>query len=116
MIPLVYRGTALGVLCAFDRHAGGELTADDERLLAGFAASAAIAVATAQRVAEQGLRRSIEASERERTRWARELHDETLQELAGLKVLLASARPSTPDETFDAAIEQIDLSITGCAS
>ena len=39
-------------------------------------------------------RRSMEASERERGRWARELHDETLQEMGALKVLLAAARRS----------------------
>ena len=51
-------------------------------------------MATAQNAAEEALRRSIEASEAERTRWARELHDETLQQLAGLRVLLAGARRS----------------------
>src|SRR4029079_13009169 len=39
----------------------------------------------------------IQAAEAERSRWARELHDETLQGLAGLHVLLASAvRASEP--------------------
>ena len=83
---------ALGVLAAFDRGRREEFTAEDEHLLESFAASAATAVATAQNVAAQGLRRSIEASERERQRWARELHDETLQSLAGLKVMLSAAR------------------------
>lgn len=114
-MPLVYRGVGLGVLCAYDRADQGEFTADDERLLQGFAASAAIAVAMAQRFAEQGLRRSIEASERERTRWARELHDETLQELGGLSVLLSTARRTSGDTgaALNDAVEQIELSITG---
>jgi signal transduction histidine kinase len=117
-VPLVFRGRAVGVLNVFDR-AGGEqdFTAEDEHLMEGFAASAATAVATAQTVASEGLRRSIEASERERQRWALELHDETLQELAGLKVLLSGARrngdlPSV-HATLDAALEQIDTEITG---
>jgi signal transduction histidine kinase len=114
-MPLVYRGRGLGVLCAYDRAGGGEFTADDERLLQGFAASASVAVATAQRFAEQGLRRSIEASERERTRWARELHDETLQDLAGLRVLLSGARRAGSDTeaALDDAVSQIEMSITG---
>ena len=112
IMPLTYRGRAVGVLGAFDR-ADGDFTAEDERLLASFAFSAATAVATAQRVAAQGLRRSIEASERERTRWARELHDETLQELAGLKVLLSSARGGDVAQSISSAIEQIEMSITG---
>jgi signal transduction histidine kinase len=116
-VPLVFRGRPVGVLNAFDRAGGGEFTADDERLLEGFAASAATAVATAQTVASESLRRSIEASEHERQRWALELHDETLQELAGLKVLLIGARSTrdvdTVHATLDTAIEQIDTEITG---
>jgi signal transduction histidine kinase len=115
--PLVFRGRPVGVLNVFDRTGGGEFTAEDERLLEGFAASAATAVATAQTVASEGMRRSIEASERERQRWALELHDETLQELAGLKVLLIGARASgdlgTVHATLDQALEQIDTEITG---
>lgn len=116
-VPLVYRGSALGVLSAFDRRGGEEFTREDERLLESFAASAATAVATAQTVASEGLRRSIEASERERQRWARELHDETLQELAGLRVLLSGARRSDDVAairvTLDTALGQIDTEITG---
>jgi signal transduction histidine kinase len=117
-VPLVFRGRSLGVLNVFDRSDdGGEFTDEDEQLLEGFAASAATAVATAQTVASEGLRRSIEASERERERWARELHDETLQELAGLKVLLSGARRSgdlaVVQRTLATAIEQIDTEITG---
>ncbi|MGB2711608.1 MAG: GAF domain-containing sensor histidine kinase [Conexibacter sp.] len=115
-VPLVYRGRAVGVLNAFDRR-GGEFTSEDEQLLEAFAASAATAVAIAQTVASEGLRRSIEAAERERERWARELHDETLQELAGLKVLLSGARRSedlgTVHRTIETALEQLDTEITG---
>ncbi|MDO8186957.1 GAF domain-containing sensor histidine kinase [Conexibacter sp. JD483] len=117
LVPLVFRGRPLGVLCAFDRDGDEHFTREDERLLESFAASAATAVATAQTVASEGLRRSIEASERERQRWARELHDETLQELAGLKVLLAGARRSQDLERVHGAIgdaiEQIDTEIAG---
>ncbi len=117
-VPLVFRGRELGVLNVFDRAGGEEeFTAEDELLLEGFAASAATAVATAQTVASEGLRRSIEASEREREHWAHELHDETLQELAGLKVLLSGARRSNDlvvlQRTLDTALERIDTEITG---
>jgi signal transduction histidine kinase len=92
MVPLLYRGEALGVLCAFDRiGSDARFSLDDQALLEAFAAQAATAVATAQTVATDRLRRSLEASESERRRWARELHDETLQALAGLKVLLSGA-------------------------
>lgn len=113
-VPLVFHGRALGVLEAFDRHDGDEFTERDERLLLGFAASAATAVATAQSAANVSLRRSLQASERERQRWARELHDETLQQLAGLKLQLSSARRrggDTLQEAVVAAIGQLDASI-----
>jgi signal transduction histidine kinase len=79
------------VLVAFDRMAGEEsFTGDDEQVLRSFAASAATAVATARTVEEDRLRHSLEAAESERRRWARELHDETLQGLAALGVLLST--------------------------
>ena len=71
-----------------------------------FAASAATAVATAQTASNEALRRSVQASEHERRRWARELHDETLQELAGLKMLLSGARRSDEPERLRGAIDQ----------
>jgi signal transduction histidine kinase len=99
LVPLIYRGRALGVLAAFDRLSGAEgFSHDDEQVLRAFAASAATAVATAKTVEEDRLRHSIAAGEAERRRWARELHDETLQALGGLQVLLKSAaRSSEPD-------------------
>ena len=55
-----------------------------------FAASAAIAVATARTVDADRLRATIDAAEHERGRWARELHDETIQALGALKILLTA--------------------------
>jgi two-component system, NarL family, sensor histidine kinase DevS len=115
LTPLVYRGRALGVLVALDplgRDAG--FSDEDEAVLLSFAASAATAVATAQSVAEDRTRETIAATERERGRWARELHDESLQSLAGLRVLLSAARRSEPGELDDLlvqGIEQVDAAI-----
>ena len=64
---------------------------DDEQMLRTFAASAATAVALAQSVQAERLRSSLAAADAERRRWARELHDETLQGLGGLRVLLSAA-------------------------
>ena len=55
VVPLGFRGRARGVLIAFDRMADdAPFGADDEHLLSSFAASAAIAIATAQSVGAAG--------------------------------------------------------------
>jgi len=105
LVPLVYRGRPLGVLAAFDRLSGDEsFTNDDEQVMRAFAASAATAVATARTVEEDRLRHSLQAAESERRRWARELHDETLQALGGLNVLLKSAGRSSDPAVLREAI------------
>jgi signal transduction histidine kinase len=92
LTPLVYRGRGLGVLAAFDHGTDADgFSEEDEMTLRAFAASAATAVALAQTVQHDRLRHSLEAAEAERRRWARELHDETLQGLGGLRVILTSA-------------------------
>jgi signal transduction histidine kinase len=97
LTPMLYHGTA------------------DEQLLRTFAASGANAVAISRSVQADRLRSAIEAADQERGRWARELHDQTLQSLGGLRVLLASAlRRGDPPGNEDAmrqAIEDIELEI-----
>lgn len=108
LVPLVFRSGSLGVLVAFDRHRTAErFTADDEELLLAFAASAATAVATAQTVGEQRLRDALASSEQERRRWARELHDETLQGLASLQVRLSSALRVRADSGLEQAVREV---------
>jgi PAS domain S-box-containing protein len=111
--PLLFRGEPLGVVVALDRIGDpGSFDDEDQRMLEAFAASAAIGVATARSMAEERLQNTIDAAEQERSRWARELHDETLQALAVLRMRLSSAlREEGPDElkqTGRAAVEQID--------
>ncbi len=90
LVPMLHRGEATGVLVALDGGAGGAgFSDDDEQLLQTFAVSAATAVALAQSVQADRLRGALAAADAERRRWARELHDETLQGLGALRVLLA---------------------------
>ncbi len=99
VVPLVFRGVAHGVLVAIDRAEGGPVfTADDQRLLEAFAASAALAVATAESVTAERQSQRLAAAEEERARWARELHDDTLQSLASLRLGLATALKSDDPE------------------
>ena len=112
LVPLVFRGVAVGLLGALDPATGADhFTAEDARILESFASSGATAVATGRNVAEERARRALEASEAERRRWARELHDETLQDLASLKMILSAARrsddPANVGRILDQAIEQL---------
>jgi signal transduction histidine kinase len=119
-VPLVFRGQSLGLLAALGRRDGGALGAEDEQLLAGFAASAATAVATARTVEAQRLRETIAGAEEERRRWARELHDDTLQGLGALRLVLASGRRGDDPERLraavDDAVDQLDHEIDGLRS
>jgi signal transduction histidine kinase len=121
LAPLAFRGAVSGVIAAYD-HLGADrrFSAEDEELLKGFAASAATAVANAQTVEAERMRESFQAAEQERQRWARELHDETLQGLASLAVGLRTARRSGDQdalgEAVDAAVGQIQLEIANLRS
>ena len=110
LVPLIFRGQSVGMLVAFG-------TRGDLALLQAFAASAATAVATARRVEEQRLRDALHAADEERSRWARELHDDTLQGLGGLRMLLtAAARSSDPAQlrsAVEGAVERIEEEIDG---
>jgi signal transduction histidine kinase len=116
LVPMVHRGASIGVLAAFDRGPGGDdFTAADEQVLRQFATSAANAVTVRRSVEADRLRSAIDAADSERRRWARELHDQTLQSLGGLRVLLAStiARDDADakDRAIRQAIEDIELEI-----
>jgi signal transduction histidine kinase len=115
LVPMVSRGGAIGVLAAFDRADDTKFSSEDELLLTAFAASAANAVAMRRSVESERLRSSLAAADAERTRWARELHDETLQGLGALRLLLSSARRRGDAErgaaAMDEAIGQIEQEI-----
>ncbi len=120
IVPLFFRGRGVGVLAALDREAGGaDFDAEDKRLLQAFAASAATAVATAQTVESDRLQQQVEIGEEERQRWARELHDETLQGLAAIRITLAATLQSEGEgrderiaSAAEATVAQLEEQIT----
>ncbi|MHB1538616.1 MAG: GAF domain-containing sensor histidine kinase [Solirubrobacteraceae bacterium] len=106
-VPLGFRGETHGVLVVVDRlHDGPEFSAEDERLLQAFATSAAIAVSTAHAVVTERRRQRLAAAEDERRRWARELHDETLQSLGAVRLALSAAGRSNRLEPLRLAVIQ----------
>ncbi|MGN6868271.1 MAG: GAF domain-containing protein [Solirubrobacteraceae bacterium] len=116
IVPVLHRGNGLGVLAAFDRGPGAHpFTEEDEQLMRTFAASAANAVALSRSVETDRLRSTIAAADEERKRWARELHDQTLQSLGGLRVSLASiigrGDLAAKDARIRQAIEDIEFEI-----
>jgi signal transduction histidine kinase len=106
VVPLVFRDQPYGVIVAIDQLDDGAFTADHQRLLEAFATSAAIAVSTARTAADERRRQRLAAAEAERSRWARELHDDTLQALGHLRLVLSGARRSQDPEVMSRAIER----------
>jgi signal transduction histidine kinase len=108
-VPILIRGQAYGNLYLTEKEGGREFSEEDEESVIVLADWAAIAIDNARSVAEDRLRRTMEASERERKYWARELHDETLQGLGALRLLLGAAlRRGTPEALAQAVSEAIE--------
>jgi len=113
--PLDFRGGERGLLVALDPIAASRFTADDERLFESFAAAAVTTLSVARLAEEERLALAIEASEQERRRWARELHDETLQELGALQMIVETVRgasePARADELLERAADHIERGV-----
>jgi PAS domain S-box-containing protein len=67
--------------------------------------------AALQEASERAARVRLQAEEAERARWARELHDETLQGLAGLHLMLAAVSRASGPEQMAERIAQVQEQI-----
>ncbi len=117
-VSLRSRGVDVGVLSVFDRvDSDVPFGAEEVATLEAFGASAATVIAAAQAMEDERLTLSIASSERERKRWARELHDETLQELGALNVMQEGAlqvgRPESMREALERSNDQVGRIIDG---
>ena len=96
LIPLVFHERPIGIISAFNKT-GPDLrfTDDDVRLGEAFGTRAALAVHLSERVARETVATILEAQEAERSRIARELHDETGSALMAVLLGLATIDVAT---------------------
>ncbi len=89
----------------------------DRDAVQAFAASVAQRLAAERSVEIERLRYGMQAREHERTRWAREIHDESIQGIGALRLQLANARdnedPAALRAAVDAALEGLGHEIDG---
>jgi signal transduction histidine kinase len=113
-VPLIAREQVIGVLEIHDKEGPDARFSDDDlRLAETFAARAAVAVELSQRVARDAVRRVVEAQESERSRLARELHDETGQALTSILLGLKPLEEALADEPSRAALAELREHVVG---
>jgi signal transduction histidine kinase len=100
--PLIKRDRSVGLIAVYDRDGPDTRFSDaDQRLSETFADRAAVAVDLSQRVARDTLRRIVAGQEVERSRMARELHDQTGQALTSILLGLRAIEDAKPDQIRD---------------
>jgi two-component system, NarL family, sensor histidine kinase DevS len=113
--PLDLEGHGGGMVIAL-REQGG-FREPDRQALSAFASSVSQRLAAERSVQIERLRYGMQARERERTRWAREIHDESIQGIGALRLQLANARDLDDEqalsEAVDAALEGLGTEIDG---
>jgi signal transduction histidine kinase len=113
--PLSMEGQGGGMVIALRRD--GAFREPDRQALKAFAASVAQRLAAERSVEIERLRYGMEARERERTRWAREIHDDSIQGIGALRLQLANARdrhdPEALVEAVDSVLEGLGAEIDG---
>jgi signal transduction histidine kinase len=111
-VPLVVHGQALGVVAAYDKGGVDHRFSDaDMRLAQAFANRAAIAIELSERVGREAVRALLEGQELARRRLARELHDETGQALASIRLGLKELERQVGPEALVPIRELVDSAL-----
>ena len=105
LIPLVFHERAIGIMSAYNKDSPDpRFTDDDLRLAEAFGTRASLAIHLSERVARETVDTILEAQEAERSRIARELHDETGAALTAILLGLAAVdEAATPPEARQAS-------------
>ncbi len=103
--PLTMEDQGGGMIIALRKDGG--FRGPDKQALAAFAESVAVRLAAERSVEIERLRYGMEARERERTRWAREIHDESIQGIGALRLQLANARDLDDREALKRAVDDV---------
>jgi signal transduction histidine kinase len=113
--PLSMEGQGGGLVIAL--RTDGGFRGPDRQALNAFATSVSQRLVAERTVEIARLRYGMEARERERTRWAREIHDESIQGMGALRLRLANARdiddPAALRETVDMVLDGLGNEIDG---
>jgi signal transduction histidine kinase len=103
--PLAMEAQGGGLVIAL--KADGRFRDPDRQALGAFAASVAQRLAAERSVEIERLRYGMEAREHERTRWAREIHDESIQGIGALRLQLANARDIDDGGALRRAVDHV---------
>jgi signal transduction histidine kinase len=103
--PLSMEDHGAGLVIAL--RGQGSFRGADRQALSAFAASVAQRLAAERSVEIERLRYGMEARERERTRWAREIHDESIQGIGALRLQLANARDIDDRDALRQAVDTV---------
>jgi signal transduction histidine kinase len=113
--PLSFEGQGGGIAIALRTDKG--FRNPDRDALQAFATSVAQRLTAERSVEIERLRYGMEARERERTRWAREIHDESIQGMGALRLRLANARdiddPGELRKAVDVVLDGLGNEIDG---
>jgi signal transduction histidine kinase len=103
--PLSMEGQGGGLVIALRRD--GSFRGPDRQALNAFATSVSQRLKAERSVEIERLRYGMEAREHERARWAREIHDESIQGIGALRLQLANARDIDDRQALSEAVDTV---------